>query len=222
MASPAAKYVDDSVEQDLFAPDDENAESPRTSNLQAGWDAASKVVFSSNKAYTNDFKFSSEPKLIKFLDAKPFASFSQHWITRDGKRSFPCRMVLDGSCPLCDIGDIPTGRAVFTVVDLSEDEPVVCMLPATSKLYKQLQDLNADKFTGPLDKNYWRVSSSKVNKSTSYNFQSISARDLQEVFEMDVDALEAELATLEPLTDKVIYFPPKAELQGIADEVTSN
>ncbi len=219
-AAAAKKYVDPDVETDLFGNDDENAESPRTSSLQAGWEAANKTVFAS-KTYTQDFKFDTSPKLIKFIGNAPFASYSQHWIERNGKRSFPCRLELDGQCPLCDIGDVPAGKAVFTVVNLSEDEPVVEMLAATSKLYSQLRDLNADKFTGPLDKNYWRVSVSKVNKSTSYNFQNIAARDLQEVFGLDIAELEETISGFAPLTDKVIYFPPRAELQEIADEVTS-
>jgi hypothetical protein len=219
VSTATKKYVDDSVEADLFSADLEDAESPRTSNLQAGWDAANKTVLSS-KTYTNDFKFTPEPKLIKFLDNAPFASYAQHWIEREGKRSFPCRLELDGSCPLCDIGDVPTGRAIFTVVDLSE-EPTVYMLPATSKLFNQLRDLNSDKITGPLDKHYWRVSVSKVKKSTSYNFQLVKQRDLQEDYDMDIAEIEAVVATFEPLTDKVIYFPPRAELQEVADEVTS-
>lgn len=219
VSSATKKYVDDSMEADLFSPDLEDADSPRTSNLQSGWEAANKTVMSS-KTYTNDFKFDTEPKLIKFLENAPFASYSQHWIERNGKKSFPCRMDLDGQCPLCDIGDVPTGRAVFTVVNLSE-EPIVEMLTATSKLFNQLRDLNADKMTGPLDRLFWRVSVSKVNKSTSYNFQPIKLRDLQEDYGMDIAELEATISSFEPLTDKVIYFPPRAELQDIADEVTS-
>jgi hypothetical protein len=215
-----SQYVSDDVESDLFSPDLEDFDSPRTSALQAGWEAANKTVFSS-KTYTNDFKFDTEPKLIKFLENAPFASYSQHWIERSGKKSFPCRMTLDGQCPLCDIGDVPTGRAVFSVVNLSADEPTVEMLNATSKLYSQLRDLNSDKITGPLDRLYWRVSVSKVSKSTSYNFQPVKPRDLEEDFGLDLTELEATIEALEPLTDKVIYFPPRAELQSIADEVTS-
>ncbi len=212
-------YTSPDLESDLFSPDLEDAESDRTSNLQAGWDAANKTVFSS-KTYTNDFKFTTEPRLIKFLQDQPFVSYKQHWITRDGKRSFPCREVLDGQCPLCDIGDIPSGRAVFSVVDLTE-EPTLYMLNATSKLFSQLVDLSTDKVTGPLSKLFWRVSVSKVNKSTSYNFHPVKPRDLQEDYDMDLAEVDAAISSFEPLTKSAIYFPPRAELQDIADEVTS-
>jgi len=222
MPSTASKYVDPSVETDLYAPDDEDGDSTRTSALQAGWDVASKTVLSSKK-FTQDFKFDTSPKLIAFLDNAPFASYAQHWLNeRDGKKSFPCRMELDGQCPLCDIGSAPIGRAVFSVVEIGEDDEFeVQMLQATSKLYSQLRDLNNDKFTGPLNKNFWRVSHTKVNKSTSYNFQSISPRDLAESFGIDVDSLKAQLSELTPLTSTAIHFPSRAELQEVADEVTS-
>ena len=207
--------------QNLFEPEDESTQAPRSSTLQAGWGAALKAANAgSGGKYTEEFKFSAEHKLVKFISNEPFATYKQHWIERAGKKSFNC---LGDECPLCnDLGDIPKAKTAFSVVNLTAEEPVVEMLVTSPQLTRQLAGHDADPKTGPLDRIFWNMSKTGQGKNTVYNVLPVKSRDLQEDWGVDVVKAEAIVDQFEPLTDRVISFSSRNELQDIADEVSSH
>jgi hypothetical protein len=216
-----AQYInkgDDYVaDTELFLDENENESTERPGIIQSGWEAALKASESTGK-FTNEFKFTEQKQLVKFLDSKPFAVYDQHWIERKGKKSFTC---LGADCPLCKIGDIPRPKIAFSVVNLSAEEAVVESLVASPTLVKQLASLDKDPKTGPLDRIYWSCSKTGDNKQTSYQTLPVKARDLGEDWGVDQVEVEQVVDTFEPLTSAVISFTSRGELEKIASEVSS-
>lgn len=217
--SNSTEYLVDGVEDDdLLIVEDEDERPARSSAVQSGWAAAMKAT-ESDKRYTNEFKFTDETQLVKFLTNEPFAVYSQHWIERQGKRSFNCLSEDVKGCPLCDIGDIPRAKVAFSVLNLSAEEPIVEMLITSPTLTRQLAGHDKDPKTGPLDRIFWALSRSGTGKKTVYNVFPVKARDLSEDYGLDQALVEKTVDRFEPLTDVVISFSPRSELVDIAREV---
>ena len=202
--------------------DDEDTVAPRSSAMQSGWKAALDATKGDSKRFTNEFKFTDEAQLVKFLSSEPFAVYEQHWIERSGKRSFVCSADVDPKgCPLCDKGDSPRAKVAFSVLNLSAEEPVVEMLVTSPTLTRQLASLDSDAKTGPLDRLYWALSKTGTKKSTSYTVQAVKARDLDEDWGCDPNEIEELVEQFEPLTSDAIYRTPRSELIAIAREINS-
>lgn len=222
----AADYVDSSPAEDVadaefLDPDDPDYDSGNTNSLASGWEAALNATKAAAKRYTDEFKFTEEPQLIKFLTNEPFAVYDQHWIERQGKRSFFC-LASNGSeeaCPLCAKGDTPSPKVAFTVINLSADEPTREMLVTSPTLTNLLAGLDADPKTGPLDRLYWSMSRKGSGRRLSYSIVPVKPRDLDEDWGADPTEIEAVIDRFEPLTDKVISRTPRAELVEIAREI---
>lgn len=161
-----------------------------------------------------------ESVVVKFLDVEPW-SYNQHWVTRAGKQSFPC---IGKDCPLCEIGAKITQKVVYTLLNLSLDEPAVQTLEVTPTLDDTLSAYDADKKTGPLPRLYWALSRTKLAKSNSfakynYNFLPIKERDLGEDYGIDLDTAEDALEEAEaPDPATVLGKTTRRMLQEIADE----
>lgn len=203
---------------DVFEAENENEFPERSSIIQSGWSAAKKAVANASKTYTADFKFEENVQLIKFLSAEPM-SFLQHWVNRPGKKSF---IGWDGD-PLCRVGNKPEQKFAFTVVNLTdlEEEPQVQLMVVGVRLCGQLEKLNADKKTGPLDRPdiYWAVSKSGQGTKTSYSIMPVKERDLVEDWEIDPAAASQLLSTLKPLGPEALRVASKSELEEIAKEI---
>lgn len=217
----ASDYVSDLNDEDvnedaLLDDDDEDIMSDTSAALQAGWEAALNATKSDNKRFTNDFRFTEEPQLVKFLDNQPFAVFDQHWIERQGKRSFVC---LGEDCPLCDKGDTPRAKVAFSIVNLSAEEPVVEVLLTGPMLTNQLASLDKDPKTGPLDRIYWSMSRQGKGPKTTYSVLPVKPRDLDEDWGADQAEVEMIVDRFEPLTRNVISLTPRSELAEIAREM---
>lgn len=197
--------------------DDETTVPERSSAIQAGWAAAKKATDTGK--YTNEFKFTEQQQLVKFLDAEPFAVFSQHWITRPGKKSFVC---LGEGCPLCGTGDTARPKVAFSVVNLSAEKPVVEILLTSPTLTKQLAQFDMDPKTGRLDRMFWGMSKSGSGQKTVYSVIPVKPRDLAEDWGVDVVEIEAMTDDFEPLTESVIYVNPRHELQAIARDISGS
>lgn len=222
-AADSREYLVDGVEDredDLFEDDDEDARPARSSSLQSGWEAALNASKADSKKYTNEFRFSDEQQLVKFISSEPFAVFGQHWIERQGKRSFVCLAEDPQGCPLCDKGDTPRTKVAFSIVNLSAEEPVVEMLLTSPTLTRQLANLAEDPKTGPLDRIYYALSRSGTGPKTVYQVTPVKPRDLEEDWSVSQSEIESLVDTFEPLTAQVISFTPRAELMEIAREVT--
>lgn len=218
----ADDYLVDGVadtDDDLLEDDDEDTRAVRSSAIQSGWDAALKTAQTDRKAYTNEFRFSEEPQLVKFLTNEPFAVFRQHWLERAGKKSFVC---LEQDCPLCEtLGDTPRAKAAFSIVNLSAEEPVVEILLTSPTLTNQLAKFDTDAKTGPLDRLYWSMSRQGKGPKTTYSILPVKARDLAEDWGVDQTEVEEQIEAFEPLTARVISSTPRDELMTIAREMSA-
>jgi len=199
----------------VFEREDEDEAPKIGTTVQSGWDMATEALKSEKSdEYVKDFKFEEEPTLVKFLGDGPFKVYRQHWIERQGKKSFVC---LEDECPLCDLlGDEPRNKFAFTVVSISENGPEVFMLSAPPTLFRQLKAAHEDARKGPLNKHYWALSRTGTGPKTTYIIDMVRARDLAEEWDLDPLSVEEALDTVEPLTAEVIYVTPRADLIEIA------
>lgn len=201
----------------MFEDEDEDEVPARSSVVQVGWAAAKKAVAKASKAFATDFRFEEDVQLIKFLGSEPM-SFSQHWVQRQGKKSFIC--LGDSSCPLCRAGNKPEQKFAFSIVNLSsDDDPAVSLMTVGLRLCGQLEKLDSDPKTGPLSRLYWAVSKSGQGQKTSYSIMPVKDRDLAEDWDLDpTDVVEA-LKPLKPLGPEALRMSSKAELAEIAREL---
>lgn len=208
-------FLDD--EERHFAQDSEDVSSARSSAIQSGWEAALSNGPQSG-GYVNDFRFSEDAQLVKFLDSEPIAVYSQHWIERPGKKSWVCLGSAD--CPLCGTGDKPARKVSFSVANLSApDGAVVEVLTVSAKTMQILNRYHQDRQTGPLDRLYYSMSKTGSGPKTVFNIHPVKARDLEEDWGLDPAETESIISGFEPLTSKVISFTPKDKLEEIAREI---
>lgn len=204
--------------------DDENATPKVGTTVQAGWDAASKILKSTVKdgEYPNDFKFTEESQLIKFIGDGPFRSYEQHWIDRSsGKRSFVCIADSDPEgCPLCDLlGDKPRGKFAFTVLVLSSEEKKTMIMTAPPTLFRQIKAAHEDPKRGPLNKFYYSISRSGTGPQTTYSLERVRGTDLMEDWDLDLAQVEELVASAESFSPEVIWDTPRSELLEIARSI---
>lgn len=195
------------------------ATSAAPTSVGTGWEDAEKMT-SSTGDYPSEFKHSEEIQVIKFLDANgPFATYKMHFLSQKvGKKSYVC---LGAQCPLCvKLGHKPEDKRSFTIVNLSTDPFTRQILTATPRLYKSL---HAAHFSpqGPLDKNFWALSRSGKQQTTTYHLNAVKGRDLKEDWNIDEAAATALIADTQPYDRSVIRENSYAELLEIATDLSS-
>jgi len=207
-----------SAEEDLFEEESETEFPERSSVIQTGWAAAKKAVSEATKSYTNDFKFEEEPQLVKFLSSEPI-SFLQHWVDRKGKKSF----IGWEDDPLSRVGNKPERKFAFSVVNLSDEQAQIQLMTVGIRLCGQLEKLNSDKKTGPLDRPdiYWAVSKSGSGTKTAYSIVPVKERDLAEDWDLDPVHLSGIISKMSPLGPEALRISSVAELEEIARELLS-
>jgi hypothetical protein len=197
--------------------DDRPAQST-SSAVASGWAAAESLMAPAGD-YPVDFKHTEQPQVVKFLDSDgPFAIYKQHFLSgKEGKKSYVC---LGNNCPLCtELNNKPEDKRAFTVVNLSTEPFQRQLLIATPRLFKALHNIH---FTpqGPLDKNYWAISRTGVKQTTLYNINAVKGRDLKEDWNIDEDAANSFIASVEPYERSVIRETSFAELLEIAKSLS--
>jgi hypothetical protein len=170
------------------------------------------------------FRWDEEPQLIKFLDNEPW-SYDQHWVTRDGKQSFPC---IGKGCPLCAIGVKVSQKIVYPILNLTPpkgDDFLTQSMEVGPTLDDTLVSHDASTKTGPLTRLWWSVSRTEGARSTgkrkkyNYVFTPVKDRDLEEDWEIDLDEAEdAAAAAKIPSPKEVLGEWNRSQLQEIADE----
>lgn len=183
-----------------------------------GWDAADAAK---GGDFPDELEVTDTAILVHFLEDAPFAVYKQHWIERTGKRSWIC---LGDGCPLCeDIGDRPTAKILFNVVDFTDpDDPVNMLWTVGTRVATTLKNLNADKKVGPIDRDdvYFSVSKSGSGTKTVYVVTPVKARDVLEDWEIEpLSEEEIEDFTAQMYGDDVVEYHTKNQLTEIADEL---
>lgn len=230
-AAPAAEATDyliddvdtteETADESVFEEDDEDTVAERSSSLQSGWKAALDASKSDGKRFTNEFRFTDDAQLVKFLSSEPFAVYEQHWIERKGKCSFVCLSKDPRGCPLCEKGDETRAKVAFSVLNLSAEEATVEMLVASPTLTKQLAGLDGDPKTGPLDRLYWALTKTGSGKQVSYTCLPVKPRDLDEDWGADPTEVEEICEKFEPLTKAAIGFTAYDEMVKVAREINA-
>ena len=207
------------VLEEIFAAEDETETPERSSVIQTGWAAAKKAVAKSNKTFATDFRFDEDVQLIKFIGNEPM-SFMQHWVNRPGKKSF---ISIGEGDPLVAVGSKPDQKFAFTVLNLSDEDPQLQLMVVGVRLCGQLEKLDSDKKTGPLNRPdiYWAVSKSGTGTKTSYSVTPVKERDLAEDWGIDPVAASELIKTMKPLGPDALHTSTKAELAEIAREIAS-
>jgi hypothetical protein len=210
----------DASEYDLVE-DAPEATPKHGTSIQSGWGAAeSTLKRKGDGEYPNDFRFTEQHQLVRFLDDAPFAVYQQHWIEREGKKSFVC---LGDDCPLCTIaGDKPRGKFAFNILVVSDETPSVQILTAPPTFARQLRAANDDERRGPLTKFYWSISREGVGPQTTYTLERVRATDLAEEWGMDSEPIDALVASSVKYDESTVYVTPREELLTIARSLVSN
>jgi hypothetical protein len=213
----ANDYIDDS--EFLLTEDSETAAPKHGTIVQSGW-AAAEAILKPQKAaggYPLDFKFSTETQLLRFLDDEPFATYNQHWIEREGKKSFVC---IGDDCPLCTmLGDKPRGRISWNVLVLSDEEPGVQILTASPGLARMLLAANSDPKRGPLTKYFWAVSRQGTGPQTQYSVERVKAHDLVDEWELNPETVDTLVSSAVKHDANSISVTPRSELLAVAKSI---
>lgn len=232
LAPDAANYLeddDDTIDVPARTPaaraavvvetEDPTEQAPASNSIQAGWASAKKALADSRStAYTKDLTLTDEPQVIKFLSAEPIAVFKQHWLSRDGKKSFVC---LGARCPLCDrLGDSPSQKFTFSVANLSLQEGMDRQVWTVGpRLAEQLHQHNGDPRSGPLDKAFYAVSRTGTGTKTQHMITPVKERDLADDYGLDPEVVGEFLSTADVHDEKAIQTQTYAELLEIAKEI---
>lgn len=188
--------------------------------IRGGWQQVD-ILKSADSQFAQRLKVSEDVQIIKFLDDEPFAAWHQHWVEREGQKSFICiRDLEERGCPLCETGNRPSQRIAFNVALLATGaSPVVRSFEVGPRVVDQLRNLNKAPQTGPLTKHYWAVSRTGKGATTAYNLQAVRARDLAEEWKLEeiTDSVMDKLRE-DKYDASIMKVPTYAELLGIASE----
>lgn len=188
--------------------------------IRRGWGAAEQTR-SADSPFAQRLKLGTDAILVKFLQDEPYASYRQHWLEKEGQKSYTCLDGIDAKgCPLCDAGHRPSARFSFNVVLLdSGSEPLIRSYDVGPRVIDTLKGFHQDPRMGPLSKHYWAIkrTGTKSTSQTSHNM--VRERDL--VDEWDVDPLTPEaLADLlkKAYDESIISLTPRKVMLTVAAE----
>jgi len=217
------RYADDEDEApaprklSVVTEDDEDDVPVRKVNRR-GWGAAEKMK-TAESAYAQRLKLGDDPVIIKFLEDEPYAAYRQHWVERNGQKSFFCIADEDPrGCPLCDAGNRSSARFSFNVALLEPNaDPVLKSYDVGIRVIDQLKNFNNDPRQGPLSKNYWALTRTGKGTSSATAHQMVKARDLLEEWDI-VPLSEEELVGFALYTDEILQRNSRKDLLSIVAE----
>lgn len=214
----SSRYEDDDAPRRRNADDDDDAPKPART-IKRGWGAADQIK-NSNSAYAQNLRVGENPIIIKFLEDEPYASYRQHWVERQGQKSFTCIADLDErGCPLCEVGNRPSTRFSFNVALYEDGEWVVKSYDVGPRVIDQLKNFHTDPRQGPLTKNYWAVSRTGKGTTSATNHQMVKERDLADEWRAEPLA-DSDLKILikNSYGPDIIQIPKRKDLSAIAAE----
>lgn len=211
---------DDVVETASSVEDSDIDRSQARRVIKRGWGNVDNTK-QADSPYAQRLKISDKPIIVKFLEDEPYSSFRQHWVEREGQKSFTCISDMHPQgCPLCDAGHRPSARFAFNVALLNEDgDTVVRSYEVGPRVIDSLKNFHQDPRQGPLSKNYWALSRSGKGPTSQTNHQMVRERDLEEewnISPLSIDTLE-ELKG-QAYDESIIPIPSRKTLVGIAAE----
>lgn len=236
--APRTKYEDDddelstnrtkddlhSLSQRLGETDDDQRPKSAGRIIRGGWGAVEQAK-NADSPFAQRLKVMEDPIIIKFLEDEPYATYRQHWLERQGQKSFTCIADIDpsGDCHLCKAGNRPSTRFAFNVVLLSSDmEPMVKSYEVGPRVIDQLKNFHTDPRQGPLSKHFWAVSRSGKGATSSTNHQLVKERDLDEWGIEPLDESDFKTFLKQAYTADIIQIPSRKDLLKIVIEELSD
>jgi hypothetical protein len=200
------------------APDIDRTEARRV--IKRGWGNVEQTK-QADSPYAQRLKIDDKPVIIKFLEDEPYTSYRQHWIERQGQKSFTCIADMHPKgCPLCDAGHRPSARFAFNVALLSEDgDTTIKSYEVGPRVIDSLKNFHQDPRQGPLPKHYWAISRSGKGPTSQTNHQMVRDRDLEEewnITPLTDDGLEQ--IKKQAYDASIVPIPNRETLVGIAAE----
>jgi hypothetical protein len=185
--------------------------------IRSGWEGVSAVK-DADSPYATRLRVEDEPIIIKFLSDEPYASWRQHWVERQGQKSFVCISEFD-ECPLCDSGNRPSIRIAFNVVLLASDgNHALRSYEVGPRVIDQLKNFHNDPRTGPLSKHFWAVSKTGKGATSATAHQLVRDRDLEEWGINNFTDSDLAYWTEKAYTADIIQIPTRTDLLAIAAE----
>lgn len=205
------------VAKDAEEDEDDAPKAART--IKRGWGAAEQVK-NADSAFAQRLKVAEEPIIIKFLEDEPYASYRQHWVERQGQKSFTCIADIDDrGCPLCEVGNRPATRFAFNVALITDGDPSVKSYDVGPRVIDQLKNFHTDPRQGPLTKNYWAVSRTGKGTTSATNHQMVKERDLEDEWRVEpLDEAGMRLMKKQAYSPEIIPVPKRKDLLAIAAE----
>lgn len=199
--------------------DDDDDEERPPSRKSGGWKQMERTL-ADTSTFPNRVKLEPDPQLLKFLDEEPTDSWAQHWIEREGRKSFKC--IGKDKCPLCDIGDKTSMQAAFNVVRVDEGDPVNLVFMAGPQIARILQDESKAR---PLTSGYFSVAKPKGKGAASIpRISRVKERDVEEDWNIE-PLTEKETAALRKKvwkSEDIIQDSTRKELLRIAKEIVGD
>ena len=188
--------------------------------IRRGWGNVDTTK-QADSPYAQRLKVEEKPVIVKFLEDEPYTSYRQHWVERQGQKSFTCLAdIHPQGCPLCDAGHRPSARFAFNVALMSEDgETVVRSYEVGPRVIDSLKNFHQSPQQGPLPKHYWAISRSGKGPTSQTNHQMVRDRDLEE--EWNITPLtESDLESIkgQAYDESIVPIPNRKTLVDIATE----
>jgi len=215
-----SRYDEGDIDSDAGKGADAPDASVDRKTIRRGWGAAEETK-SADSPFAQRLKVVKEDQVIKFLEDDPYTSYRQHWIERQGQKSFTCISEMnERGCPLCAAGDRPAARFAFNVALLTSDgDPVLKSYEVGPRVIDQLKNIHQSDKTGPLPKHYFAVSRTGNGPTSQTNHQMVKATDLEEDYDIEpltedqVKAIKAK-----SYDAAIVSIPSYKTLAGIAKE----
>lgn len=201
--------------------EDKGARAERRKGLvKRGW-GGYRQTKAEGSDFPDNFSPTKEPQLFIFLEDEPFASYLQHWIEREGKKSWTCGKK---DCPLCDVGDKPQSKTCLNVAVLEDDEWRNMVWTVGTRVAEVLQNYASDTKTGPLATRdpmmYWSVTRTGKGGKSQTNINPVKERDLADDWGI-APLTDDDIAAMAKncFDESSIPVHTKKQLKEIADEL---
>ncbi|NDB66022.1 MAG: hypothetical protein EB168_10225 [Euryarchaeota archaeon] len=188
--------------------------------IKRGWGNVEQTK-QADSPFAQRLKVEEKPIIVKFLEDEPYTSYRQHWVERQGQKSFTCLSDMHPQgCPLCDAGHRPSARFAFNVALLTEDgDTTIKSYEVGPRVIDSLKNFHQDPRQGPLPKHYWAISRSGKGPTSQTNHQMVRDRDLEEEWNISPLTDEAlEQVKKQAYDASIVPIPNRKTLLTIASE----
>lgn len=231
----APTVADYGQEDDLFEEEtvaahqgtDDDYPAPRF-GAEAG--AAAKARVNKKGGYTEEFRFTEDPQVIRFTDDDNIGVYGRHWVQLPGvagKRSYICFDDVTGldpapkRCPLCQrAGSKPETNWFYSIINFSHpDGPTKQLMPVKVRANNTVEAVSKSRRS--LTSRFWSAWKTGKDQSTIYTLQPIDDDDIpDELPGITTERAHEIVNALGPLTYKDIRMNSLTELADVAQQMS--